>query len=357
MCDHLYVHVPFCRHICAYCDFCRFIYSSKQAELWLGELEKELRGLKKTAFQTVYLGGGTPSALSYAELERLLKLLKPYTQEVKEYTIEVNPETIDAAKVRLLRTYKLNRVSLGMQSALDSELKLMNRHHDYNDVKRAVELFKAAGIDNISLDLLYSLPNQDLAKLEYSLNQAIALDVKHLSLYSLQLEPHTLFYKQGYQPLDEETEADMYEFIESFLTSRGYNHYEVSNYALPGYESLHNLGYWRYDDFVGVSLGASGKEGLRRYDNTKNFAAYLNHEYRQKVIDLNLADAMFEQIMMSFRIKEGLDLKLFKERYGVSFFDHFKDAYAKHRHDFILCGDHLAVKNLALLNSLLVDFL
>ena len=149
----------------------------------------------------------------------------------------------------------------------------------------------------------------------------------------------------------------MYEYIEETLEKNAYRHYEISNFAKYGYESKHNLGYWNYDDFVGVSLGAIGKEKHYRYDNVRTLKEYLNHQYLKEKIPLTKDDEMFEQIMMSFRTCFGLDLNLFEKRYGLSFFEHFKEAYNLHQNDFIIQDDHLIVKNLELLNTLLLDFL
>ena len=356
---HLYVHVPFCKTICAYCDFCHYGYNLNNITSWLTELKNELKAKADSLvdFDTIYIGGGTPSCLDYQELKEFLELISAYTKKVSEYTIEVNPETITEAKVELFKEYGINRISMGLQSSDEAELKLMNRHHSFNDVANVVNLFRRYGITNISLDVMYSLPNQTMATLKKTLEAVLSLDVPHISLYSLTVEENSLFGRKGYKSLDEDIEADMYEYIVEVLENNGYRYYEISNFAKSNYESRHNLGYWNYDDFVGISMGASGKEHHQRYDNVRTLKEYLNHQYSKETIALTRDDEMFEQIMMSLRTSFGLDLKLFERRYGISFFEQFKEAYNKHQNEFFIQDEHLIVKNLELLNTLLLDFL
>ena len=357
MIKHLYLHVPFCKSICSYCDFCHFGFNPKQVELWLDELENEIKTKDLSAIETVYIGGGTPTCLEYEQLERLLKLINQYVKNPIEYTIEINPETLDLAKARLLNQYHVNRASIGLQSSNADELKALGRRHNFEDVKRTCEYLRSVNIDNYSLDIMYSIPHETLSSLKQTIDDALSLEPKHLSLYSLQIEPGTLFYRKGVTGLDEDLEADMYEYIVSRLKEEGFIHYEISNFAKEGYQSKHNLGYWEYNDFIGLSLGASGKENHCRYTNTRSFKNYFNHEYADEVIELSLEDEMFEEIMMSLRTVYGVDLKRFEKRYGQSFFEAFKEPYEKHKDDFNLVEDHLIVKNVELLNSLLVDFL
>lgn len=354
---HLYLHVPFCKTICAYCDFCHYGYSLNNVKKWLEELKKELQTKNLSDFDTIYIGGGTPSCLEGEDLETLLALIKPYSTKTIEYTIEVNPETITEDKVKVMKAYGINRISMGLQTSNPDELKLINRHHNFEDVKRVVDLFRKYDISNISIDVMYSLPNQTMATLSQTLKDVLSLAVPHISLYSLTIEPNSLFGKKGYEHLDEDLEADMYEYIEKTLIENGYMHYEISNFAKKGYESKHNLGYWNYDDFVGVSMGASGKENGIRYDNVRSLKDYLNGKHVLEETILSKEDQMFEQIMMSLRTSFGLDLDLFNKRYALSFFEVYQEAYHKHQKDFIIKDNHLIVKNLELLNSLLVDFL
>lgn len=355
---HLYIHVPFCKTICSYCDFCHRTYNEALVTKWLKRLKREFKECQDEQYETIYIGGGTPTSLSDDELECLLKLIKPHTSIVKEYTIEVNPENLTFSKIKLFNKYNINRVSMGLQSSNDRLLKLMNRHHNFNDVKEKIELLRSNGINNISLDIMYSIPTQTMSELKKTINDVLNLNVPHLSLYSLTIEENSIFGKKGYKPLDEELEADMYDYIIDKLTSYGYNFYEISNFAKNGYESKHNLSYWRYEDFRGLSCGSSSKIGNIRYDKTRNINKYINSS---DIIDesykLAKDDLMFENLMMSLRTSEGLDLKKFKTRYKVDPLDRYKTAIDKNIKNIIISNNHMIIKNRKILNSVLVDFL
>lgn len=324
MAEHLYLHVPFCKSICFYCDFCHVAYNAAMAERWLLALEKEfsLRSFSKD-LKTIYIGGGTPSSLSLEELERVLRLLKPYQRKCEEYTIEVNPETVTNSMVQLFRQYGINRISVGLQTSDDSLLSSIGRRHTFQDVKEAVQLLKEGGIVNISLDIMYGLPGQDIASLQKTVSDAVSLEPKHISLYSLTIEENSVFGKRGIQPCDSDLEADMYDWILEALPQYGYVQYEVSNFSLPGYQSEHNKAYWYYKDFYGVSAGASGKESHMRYDNTNSITAYCINPLSREEISLTKEDEAFEMIMMSLRLVEGLDLKRYEAFCGESFDAHY----------------------------------
>ncbi len=326
----LYLHVPFCRSICYYCDFVHRPYQQEAADRWLDALEYEISKKKiNPDLRTVYIGGGTPTSLNEEQLARMLSLLDPCTEKAEEYTCEINPETLTAAKAELLALHGVNRASIGFQTGSDRLLKMMGRHHTAEDVKTAMELLKEAGIGNISLDLMYSLPGQTMADLKEAAEYAVSLEPKHLSLYSLTIEENTVFAKKGYRPLDEDTEADMYEYICSTLPEKGFRQYEISNFARPGYESKHNLVYWHYEDFYGLSAGASGKENHCRYDNVRSLPAYLKDPLQKEIISLGREDEMFETVMMGLRLKEGMSLSSFEERFSVSFEEAFGEKAEK----------------------------
>ena len=358
----LYLHVPFCKNICFYCDFTHTIYENNLVDDWLTALETEL-ALKKCSkdLDTIYIGGGTPSCLSLNQLDKLLTLLDRYTSRVKEYTLEVNPETIDIDKVKVIKKHGINRISMGFQTDNKELLKNINRHHTYEDVKNSVQLFKDHGIDNISLDILYSLPGQTMNMLKQTVEKAIALDAFHLSLYSLQIEENTVFGKQGVKPLDEETETDMYEWICKELPKHGYSQYEISNFSKPGFASLHNLAYWNYQDFYGISTGASGKEDNVRYDNTKNIIEYLKNPMAQERTVLSTLDQEYEMIMMGLRLKQGLKKSHFYRTFGVQIEGVFGKKINKCQDMGLLIIDdeYLACtkKGYEILNSVLVELM
>lgn len=354
--NHLYIHVPFCKTICSYCDFCHRVYNTNLVSKWLSQLDKEIIDKCHDEYSTIYIGGGTPTCLSSYELDKLLSLIDNYSRKVKEYTIEVNPETIDEDKVKILCKHHINRISMGVQSTDNSLLKLMNRNHDFEMVKEKIALLRNYGLNNISIDLMYSLPNQSMDILKKSLNDMVSLDVPHISIYSLTIEENTVFGKKGYKSLDDEIEADMYEYINSYLTSKGYIQYEVSNYCKKGYESKHNLGYWNYDNFLGLSLAASSKIDNHRYTNTFSFDEYFN-DYNAKSEDILLTvdDLKFENIMMSLRTIYGLNIKEFNEKYNCDLLVEYKKGIDNP--NIVIENGYLKCTNLEVLNNVLLDFM
>lgn len=358
----LYLHVPFCAHICAYCDFCHWKYSSSLVTKWFEALEKELQASDiPLDLRTIYLGGGTPVSLSEEELDKLLSFLDPYTKEVKEYTIEINPEVMTEEKVIICQNHGINRASIGLQSSDNQLLKLLGRHHRFSQVRECMNLLRKHGIENLSLDLMYSIPSQTLEVWKNSVKDALSLNPTHLSLYSLTIEENTEFGKKQYQSLDSEMEADMYEWMVDYLEHQGFVHYEIANFAKPGYESQHNQVYWNYQDFIGISVGASGKEGHRRYDKTRSFKAYLEQPLERNWIELSEKEEEFEWLMMGLRLKKGVSLLEFQERFQQDFKILFQASIQKHLElgNVLLEGDTLrcSPQGFPILQTILVDFL
>lgn len=353
---HLYIHVPFCNAICSYCDFCHRVYDKKLVTKWIETIEKEIQDKCKDNYETIYIGGGTPTSLSIDELDKLLSFIKPYTNKVKEYTIEVNPESLDIDKILLFKKYGINRISMGVQSSDDNLLKLLNRKHSFKDVEEKIKLLKENGLDNISIDLMYSLPNQTIEILNKTIDDFLKLDIPHVSLYSLTIEENTIFNKKGYKPLDIDIEADMYELICKRLKENGYVHYEVSNFSKQGYESKHNIAYWEYKDFLGVSMGASSKVGNKRWTNTNTFIDYFNdYNSKSEDIDLSQDDQEFENIMMSLRMKDGLNIIEFNNKYKVDILTKYRKGVDNPNIENI--NGRLYCENLEILNSVLLDFM
>ena len=358
----LYVHVPFCASVCFYCDFFRQVYQEETADAWLDALEYELLHTEiNDGLETIYIGGGTPSSLSESQLDRLLSLLDPYKNTISEYTVEVNPETLTQDKIDTLLMHGVNRVSIGLQSHDAALLKMMNRHHSFEDVSRLVNQFFACGLSNISLDLMYSLPNQTMESLQRSTELAVSLNPAHLSLYSLTIEENSVFGKQGVRPLDEDTEADMYEWICSYLSKHGYDHYEISNFARDGKESVHNTRIWEYEDFYGFGCGASGKDEKGRYDHPGTLKQYLKDPAARSYIYLTKEERMYESVMMGLRLSRGISRSRFEKRYG----NDLTDVYPETIHSLcregmlILTEDRLSCSThgFELLNNVLVRFM
>ena len=357
----LYIHVPFCRSICYYCDFCHVIYNEELVNDWLAALKHEIESLVLNKhLKTIYIGGGTPTSLNYTQLEILLSTISAYSKYVEEYTVEINPESFDIEKGSLLKYYGVNRVSIGFQTSDEKLLIFMNRHHSFEVVKKCISICEEVGITNYSLDIMYSLPNQKLDSLIKSVDDAISLHPKHLSLYSLTIEEDTVFGKKGVTSLDSDIEADMYEWLCKYLPTKGYNQYEISNFCLDGYQSKHNLVYWHYDDFYGLSAGASGKENHIRYDKSSNVYEYIKNPLKRYEINLTKEDEMFEMVMMSLRLKEGISKQSFYDRFIVNINEVFPmiDEMIK-TNKLVDTGTHIKCSDSSfhLLNELLVELL
>ncbi|MEF9967009.1 MAG: radical SAM family heme chaperone HemW [Longicatena sp.] len=318
--DACYLHVPFCKDICSYCDFTRCRYHDVVSEKWLTRICLDIpKKLAHKKLATCYIGGGTPSVLTFAQLTTLLIALKPYTQEVSEYTIEANIDSLSIDKIESLHKFGVNRISLGVQTLQPKLLKIINRQHSKKMIVETIADLKKQGITNISIDLMYGLPQQTLAMWKADLQQVIEeFDIQHISLYALSIEEHSAFGRANVKQMDAQLEADMYEYAIAFLEENGFTHYEISNFAKVGYASQHNQVYWKYGDFIGIGCGASGKENHMRYDNTKNIQTYIEQGEQAENIMLSKQDEMFEMIMMSLRMKQGLSLKQFEDAFQES---------------------------------------
>lgn len=325
MIKSLYVHIPFCVHICSYCDFAKVLYDEKWAFSYVEELKKEIDSYNiYDKLDTIYVGGGTPTCLKKERLIDLLLFLKKYLKDDGEFTIEGNPENIDLSLAKSIRECGINRVSLGMESSLPKFLSLMGRKHSYEDVCHAISCIKEAGIDNISTDLIYALPGETLDDLRKDIDAMLALNVPHLSTYSLTINNGTVFYNKGYKERDDEIEANMYNLILSVLRENGYERYEVSNFA-KDHHSKHNLTYWHDEEYYGVGLGASGYVNGVRYINTKNLSSYLNGNYRYTEEKLSLESQLEDFFLTNLRLAKGFKKETFKSRFGFE----FKEKYSK----------------------------
>lgn len=323
----LYIHVPFCKSKCRYCDFASYQGAlAKFGEDYISALISEISGYKKEEkipVDTVYFGGGTPSILPVPLLEKVLASARDSFMILPdaEITVEVNPGTVDAEKVLAYKRLGINRVSIGLQSVHENELKILGRIHTFDEFLNAYNLFRDAGFDNVSVDLMYGIPAQTIHSFELTLDRVLALSPEHVSVYGLIVEEGTPFFemqdKLNLPTLDDE--CDMYYLAHKKLTSLGYSHYEISNYAKRGRESQHNLKYWRDCEFVGVGLSAYSYLDGKRYGNGRNLADYLRGERILDVVELSREDVMYEYAMMRLRLMSGIDLAEYKDRFGVDF--------------------------------------
>ena len=324
----LYLHTPFCVRKCNYCDFCSFPeegVSSLQRAEYIDTLVAEITGYKrepKIAVDTVFFGGGTPSLLAPSEIERIFTAIGE-TFEIApdaEITIEANPKTLSREKLELYRNLGINRLSIGLQSIHENEQKSLGRVHNYTDFIDNFKLARASGFDNISVDLMYGIPEQTTSSFSETLDAVIALQPEHISAYGLIIEEGTPFFKMRESlPIPtEDAECDMYRLAVEKLSAAGYSHYEISNYARAGRESRHNLHYWRLDEYIGVGIAAHSFFEGRRYSNPESLAEYTKDS---RMYTESADDREFEYAMLAFRLAEGLSLTDFEKRFSHSFTD------------------------------------
>ncbi|CAG5959496.1 Coproporphyrinogen III oxidase, oxygen-independent coproporphyrinogen III oxidase [Streptococcus pneumoniae] len=324
-----YVHIPFCTQICYYCDFSKVFIKNQPVDSYLEHLLEEFRSYDIEKLSTLYIGGGTPTALSAPQLEVLLNgLTKNLDLSVlEELTIEANPGDLDADKIAVLKNSAVNRVSLGVQTFDDKMLKKIGRSHLEKDIYENIDRLKLAGFDNISIDLIYALPGQTMEQVKENVAKAIGLDIPHMSLYSLILENHTVFMnrmRRGKLPLPkEELEAEMFEYIIAELERAGFEHYEISNFSQPGFESRHNLMYWDNAEYYGIGAGASGYVNGVRYKNHGPIRHYLSavEEGNACITEDHLSqkEQMEEEMFLGLRKKSGVSMARFEEKFGQSF--------------------------------------
>lgn len=319
MTNSVYIHIPFCNSICTYCNFTKFFYNEKMVSEYLNALEREiLDTYKGENIKTLYIGGGTPSSLSIKELERLFQIVKIFKLDNNlEFTIEVNPESITLEKLELFKKNKVNRISIGVESTLDKNLKYLGRNHDFNLVRGKIELIKKVGITNINVDLIYALKDETLKDLETDINNILSLDINHLSTYSLIIENNTILGIKNEENIDEELDYLMYDLIRNKLKENGYIHYEVSNFSKNGYESRHNLVYWNNDCYYGFGLSSASYIGNIRKTNTSSLNKYISGNYKKEEEILSLEDTLSYALILGFRKIKGINKKDFYKKYNV----------------------------------------
>ena len=349
-----YVHIPFCTQICYYCDFSKVFIKNQPVDSYLEHLIEEYDSYDIKKLRTLYIGGGTPTALSAPQLAFLLERLtdKLDLSYLEELTIEANPGDLDQEKIAVLKDSPVNRVSLGVQTFNDRMLKQIGRSHSERDIYENIVNLKKAGFDNISIDLIYALPKQTMEDVKINVAKAIALDIPHMSLYSLILENHTVFMnrmRRGKLPLPkEDLEAEMFDYIISELEKAGFDHYEISNFSKPGFESRHNLMYWDNAEYYGIGAGASGYVDGVRYKNHGPIRHYLqaveagNARVQEEALTLN--EKMEEEMFLGLRKKSGVSKKRFEEKFGLSFEDQYGAVVAKLTEQGLLVPDRDIVR-------------
>ncbi|CDQ18053.1 radical SAM family heme chaperone HemW [Halobacillus karajensis] len=332
-----YIHIPFCQQICHYCDFTKFFYNERLADEYLEALEKEINTYipgEKANVRTIFVGGGTPTAVNHKQLEKLLQMIDEHfdISGCEEYTFEANPGDLDQEKVRLLKAYGVDRISLGVQVFDDEMLEKIGRVHKVKDVYTNIDRLLQAGLSNISIDLMYALPGQTVKDFEKTIDEALQFDLPHYSSYSLQIEPKTVFYqryKKGkLSKAKEDDEAEMYELLQQKLTKAGAIQYEISNFAKPGFESKHNLTYWNNEYYFGIGAGAHGYLPGKRTINIRPLPAYVKKAFDDgKPIlheePIGLKEQLEEEMFLGLRKSKGVSKELFREKYGKTLTDVF----------------------------------
>lgn len=317
MIKSVYIHIPFCKNICSYCDFCKQFFDDKKVDKYLSELAKEVElKYKNEIIDTLYIGGGTPSSLNMLQLEDLFKIIKKIKLNKNyEFTFECNIEDITIEKAKFLYNNGVNRISLGVQTFKPKYIKLLNRKHTKKEVFENIKILKEVGFTNINVDLMYALPNETLKELDEDIDILLQLKVNHISTYSLILEDNTIFKIKGFSSVSEELDAKMYELICKKLTNKGYIHYEISNFAKKNYESRHNLTYWNNNRYYGFGLGASGYIDNIRYTNTRSLNEYLkgNYVYEKEMLTNN--EILENEFILGFRKIAGISKQAFKRKY------------------------------------------
>ena len=324
----LYVHIPYCVRKCNYCDFCSLPNGRGEVPAsYLDTLCAEILSYRtepRRVIDTVYFGGGTPSLLSPAQAERIVIAIRDTfdIRDSAEITLEANPGTLTEEKARAFHSLGFNRVSLGLQSVHENEMKTLGRIHTYAEFVDSFKLLRRVGFDNINVDLMYGIPHQTKESFAATLESVVALSPEHISAYGLILEEGTPLYSmRDSLPIPStDEECDMYDLCRGMLRDAGYEHYEISNYARAGKRSRHNLIYWSFGEYIGVGAAAhSFSQGVRSY-NTDDVASYVSSPEGTRACDTEL-DLAFEYAMLGLRLIDGFSLSDYKTRFGASFTD------------------------------------
>lgn len=365
----IYIHVPFCKSKCTYCDFASYPKEICKTESYFACLYREIQGkglqLKDKTFDTVYIGGGTPSIVPAKFITGAIKQVKKFFNltEKPEITIEINPGTVDEDKIKEYKAAGINRFSIGLQSGYDEQLKRLNRVHTAKDFLLCANMLKG---ENVSADVLIGLHEQTAEQVKKTIDLAIAGGVSHLSVYALTPEVGTPIYTDylNGELLSDDEVADIYDDIRAYLKTKGFNRYEVSNFALDGFESKHNLNYWRRGEYIGLGVSASSFIDERRFTNTFKINEYLNAVIYNKSPEISSdviekSDAEFEFIMLGLRTQKGINVKEFNETFSEDFDALYEDVLRKKEKYLLRDGDWLSIKEeyLYVQNDIILAFM
>ena len=368
----LYIHIPFCKQRCFYCDFPTFAGKEKFREDYIKALVKEIEEkCSDYLIKTIFIGGGTPSYLEENELEKLLITVSKLNLSSKlEYSMECNPGTVNENKLKIMKKYGINRISFGLQSCNDNLLKKIGRIHTLEEFLENYNLARKVGFDNINVDLMYGLPNLTIKDWKKTLEKICELKPEHISAYSLIIEEGTAFYKlyekDKLELPSEDEERIMDKITKDILKANGYHQYEISNFALDGKECEHNKVYWSLDEYIGVGSASSSYIDGYRFANTSNINDYIEKisSNVSVVIDKyenSIEDEMEEFVFMGLRMVSGIDLLKFKKKFGVDINSIYKEVIEKNIKDRLLVVEEnkmfLTTKGMELSNSVMSDFI
>ena len=319
-----YIHIPFCDHICTYCDFCKRYNYEFIIDKYLDALKKDiLDNYKGEVLKTIYIGGGTPSSLNIKELIKLMEIVKLLKLDKNyEFTFECNPENITEEKLIILKENGVNRISLGVESTIDKYLKYLGRNHDYKMVKDKINLIKKY-INNINVDLIYALPNETIDDVMRDLHNIVKLNVNHVSTYSLEIHDNTVLGIRKTKPINEDLDSDMYNLISSYLKENGFIHYEISNFCKDNNYSRHNMVYWKNEEYYGFGLGASSYVNNIRFDNTRSMVNYVNGNRCLNKEKLSLKEKISYELILGFRLINGINKEEFKKKYNIDLINQY----------------------------------
>ena len=363
----IYIHIPFCKKKCFYCDFVSYENKENLIQEYIDtvclEILQNAEILSEYNISTIYFGGGTPSLIKVEYIEKILNTLKLFVtdeKEIKEITIEINPNSASLDKLEKYYNLGINRLSIGLQSTHDKILRNIGRLHTFNDFKEVLKNANVVGFKNISVDLIYPLPGLNLSGFKETLNSMIKLkdefNIKHISVYNLEVHENTrldFLLKEGFVSLcNEDEEYKMREELNKRLQDNGFVKYEISNYAYPGFESKHNLCYWNQEKYIGFGVNASSFFNLKRYRNTSNIDKYIDGIKNNKNIvveteELDKLSLMKEYIILKLRLSKGVEISEFKQKFGTDIFDIFNTEFNSLKKDNLV---NITSKNISLTN-------
>lgn len=343
--NSVYIHIPFCNSICSYCDFSKSLYREDVVDKYLSVLSQEIDSYyEDEIINTIYIGGGTPSCLSKDNLNKLFKIINKFKKaEIIEFTFEVNVNDINEELIKILLDNKVNRISVGIESFEEKNLKFLNRKHNKKQIFNNIKLLKKY-FSNINVDIIYALPSENLNDVKRDIKNFLKLGIPHISTYSLIIESNTVLDIKNIKQVDEELDYKMYDYIKKKLKKNEYVHYEVSNFAKPGFESEHNLNYWKNREYYGFGLGAHGYINGIRYENTKNLTKYLNNKYRKNELFISKREDMENEIMLGLRKIEGINIEEFFKKFEVNIQDEFNILPLLKEKLLILEGKYLKIE-------------